>query len=216
MTKEGVASRVLPLSKFMHPADLDLLQPELKTVNRHFNADRPQHGARRWEYAMALRALEVGGLERGSPYSLLADVGGAGSPLRYMTPRYPWVIDPDRPDGMTLRAAVRSGGRTQAALCISVLEHVENLEESLADLDVLVLPGGMLFLTVDVQEQEGPDKRHFHWMRKRIFSPESWKKLLYFFLERDWKCLGWADDRWRGAHVYDYNFASLAVRKERR
>lgn len=217
----------LPLSKTLDLADYEELTEELQVVDRHFTSASEQHPARRWEYAMALRALKV--WKDGKDYRLpasIADVGGGGSPFASMVPVWPLIIDPEV--SFTLAHYVttpwHSEGEThprlyQAVFCLSVLEHVDDPNQFLYHLSCLVAPGGLLFLTMDCCDcpRHGigrADTHHFHWMRKRIFSIREWQSLLYEFrLNPPLSLLGDVDWSYHGDHVYDYSFASLALVK---
>ena len=221
--KSQIGSTPIPLSKLMAHEDYDCLRLELKVVDQHFTSETAQHPARRWEYALALRALHQWLHDTEPPAISWCDVGGAGSPFHHMPSevvdsttrtrisKLSCIIDPRLPvNGRTLHEET---GHWDVVFCISVLEHIDDLYEFLADLDRITLPGGMLFLTVDCQEEDGPDNKHFHWMRKRIFSRKTWMELGHFYLERGWEFLGWVDDRWRGEQVFNYTFGSLALKK---
>jgi len=212
----------LPLSKTLDPSDYDQLQLELVIVDRHFTSAREQHPQRRWEYAMALRAAKnsiLGGQ--------VADVGGAGSPLTEMIlDQHPdWssvtVIDPaseDLNDRYTLARWIQCYQcMFPVVFCLSVLEHVEDLDHFLYYLSCLVAPGGLLFLTMDYCSDEGAtwpeDHYHFHWMRKRIFNREQWSRVEEQFKTYQFTVLGAADWTYHGPHVFDYSFASLALVK---
>lgn len=208
------------LTRTIHQGDFDELKSELTVVDEHFDAQRPQHPMRRWEYALALRAFD----RADRTYASVADVGGAGSPLtEIMIGQFPdristvQVIDPDDYDGFTLDQWVRGRGYTfPSVMCISVLEHVEDLQEFLYHLCCLTAPGGLLFLTADYRGDEGPDDRHFHWMRKRIFTPATWTNdVLIPILKRDFSLLGPRTDpsQYPGDFVYDYTFVSAALVK---
>lgn len=212
-----------PLTKTLDPErDYVELAPELVMVDQHFYKAAEQHPHRRFEYAMALRALNVWMDQRKKQPFNLYDVGGAGSPFRYMpSGEQPvCVIDPAEPESYTLEQFVTAGTElADAVFCLSVLEHVEDLDQVLYHLSCLVAPGGLLFLTMDccddVTSGWPVDSYHFHWMRKRIFN---------------WWALGWTLgklDRWGCTSVgeialeladfhpavYDYSFASLALVK---
>lgn len=217
----------LPLSKTLDPADFAALTEELAIVDRHFTSAREQHPMRRWEYAMALRAFEQWG---GSSTHDCIDVGGAGSPFWRMLPvDNVTIVDPDE-DQKTLADYLRSNPRPRlspAVFCLSVLEHVDDLDQFLYHLSCLVAPGGLLFLTMDCcgcgsSRETGPqghrperDRHHFHWMRKRIFRVADWAALIHtYHLFPTFDLLGPSDDwRYHGDHVYDYAFASLALVK---
>lgn len=220
----------LPLSKTLDPVDFIELAPELAVVDQHFTSAREQHPMRRWEYAMALRAAATVDFPRTKQIKFV-DVGGAGSPFVHMLQQQGWIgtiVDPDAPIHTYQQFAAWRGDLadylvhrpclTDAVFCLSVLEHVEDLDQFLYHLSCLVAPGGLLFLTMDVQEHMGPDDKHFHWMRKRIFSPwEIQENYIYEDKEdrpfRDFSPLGIVDPRWHGPQVYDYSFASLALVK---
>jgi hypothetical protein len=209
----------LPLCKYLDPFDLALLKPELVTVDRFFTSASPQHPMRRWEYAMALRAASYAPHGTG----VLYDVGGAGSPLSLMLLAQlggpSSIIDPAyEPWPRSLEALVVSNPRmADLVTCISVLEHIPDLDRFCYHLACLVAPGGLLFLTVDICDQPGAaatDHYDLHWMRERMFNPHSYNNLLVSFLRRDFTVLGGTPDLdWHGAHVSDYSFASLALVK---
>ena len=213
----------LPLSKTLDPADFDSLAEELAIVDEFFTKDREQHPMRRWEYAMALRAIDY-------PPNLLrahrlADVGGAGSPFRYMAGEIGWqteVIDPDQPFGCTLADYFQKDYAQpfQRVTCLSVLEHVDDLDRFLYHLSCLVAPGGLLFLTMDYCDGYAeaidsvvPDTYHFHWMRKRIFNVFRLAQITHLLHQRDFTHLGPYDFSWHGPQVFDYTFCSLALTK---
>lgn len=202
----------LPLTKTMAPLDFSHLH-HLSTVEEHFYSASPQDEHRKWEYAMALEALEAHG--RGFVF----DVGGAGSPFKEMVLAHRdacGVIDPNV--NGTLEQWHRAHPEVQYSrvVSISVIEHVEFLEPFVHALTQAVQPGGLLFLTTDCWDREGiEDVAHFAWMRRRIYTPRSWRNLgdyltsscgFEYFGEQDWS--------YNGNQVYDYSFISLALRKK--
>jgi hypothetical protein len=76
-----------------------------------------------------------------------------------------------------------------------------------------VAPGGLLFLTMDFWDQPGPDRAHFHWMRKRIFNYGFERAIMEPLLDAGFFWLGDRDLTYHGPQVYDYTFASLALVK---
>lgn len=202
----------LALSKTYDPADLAELVPELKTVDLYFTSAREQHPARRWEYAMALRALKT--YVKTHTVYVAYDVGGAGSPFSSMCGVQ--VIDPE--EGADLATTVKNNPRlADAVFCISVIEHVHDLDQFLYHLGCLVAPGGLLFLTCDFWDQPGADTAHFHWMRKRIFTQEALLNIMYG-KERlhTFDVLGGLADYRYHAPIQEgwgYTFASLALVK---
>lgn len=215
----------LPLSKYYDPEkDLPALADELVYVDAHFTKDAPQSEHRRWEYAMALRALYIWEQE-GHRVSRVVDVGGAGSPFwRMLDVDNVQIIDPSIPGNCTLAGFVKDGSRTfSSVFCLSVLEHVEDLDQFLYHLSCLVAPGGLLFLTVDCCGCEDhlpeEDPHHFSGMRKRIFTYPALKKVGQALLARDFALLQGMDyldyqpRLYGGATDPGYSFASLALVK---
>jgi len=223
---------MIPLSKTLDLADFDQLTEELHVVDARFRDASEQHPMRRWEYALALHALRYYETQGIDPHvNLIVDVGGAGSPFWHMLhdEGYPrtQVIDPK--ENCTLQRYLRENAAlADAVFCISVLEHVKDLDRFCYHLSCLVAPGGLLFLTVDFCD--GPtilpactvdDRYHFHWDRQRIFNPYTHGQLTSLFLRRDFELLGPADFSWHGTHIADdrnmpetaYTFASLALIK---
>jgi hypothetical protein len=220
----------LPLSKTLDPADFDQLREELAIVDRCFTDEREQHPMRRWEYALALRAYrqwlqrdyETCGHANRTHGGRLADVGGAGSPWSRILGEeaggaHVTIIDPAyAPGPKTLAQYIRYGSLASAVFCLSVLEHVDDLDEFCYHLSCLVAPGGLLFLTMDYCDSRGAapaDTYHFHWMRKRIFNGITIRDLADIFTDRDFVLLGAQDYADHGPQVYNYTFASLALRK---
>jgi hypothetical protein len=211
----------LALSKTYAPSDLEVLATELVVVDAFFTSAREQHGARRWEYGMALHALHAWATQHG-PADVIYDVGGAGSPLRHMTNAL--VIDPDE-TGQKMRLAqfVTTNPRMAAVVfSISTLEHVKDLDQFLYHLACLVAPGGLLFLTMDCWNRSGPDTAHFSWMRERIFAMHDWSDLADTFCGTinyghggyGFAPFGGVDWRYHGDHLYgSYSFCSLALIK---
>jgi SAM-dependent methyltransferase len=215
---------MLPLSKTLDPADFAQLSKELAIVDAHFTDEREQHPMRRWEYALALDALWRWRTQSHREAAVIYDVGGAGSPFRWMSDGVQ-VVDPDSAGGITqhpyeLRNFVTQGTELAAAVfCLSVLEHVDDLDQFLYQLGCLVAPGGLLFLTMDCCGDPGHqiacrrDDHHFHWMRKRIFTLSHWEYLSLNLKPYGFELFGEADWTFHGPQVYDYTFASLALIK---
>lgn len=205
-----------PLSRYLSLTDYDDLRPELAIVDREdLGSQASTH--RRWEYALALRALEAL-----PPDARIVDVGGAGSPFHRMTRHRSGtaeVVDPQQPGGLTLAQYLQTCPRlADAVTCLSVLEHVDDLWDFCYHLSCLVRPGGLLVLTLDATDSAVQDSFHFHWMRKRIFDRGDLQQLLRLF--DDLECRPESDPSWQfgpypGAFVYDYTFASLVLRKHR-
>lgn len=203
------------LSKCYDPADLfpaDITGP----VEQRW--DEGQHWSRRWEYCMALSALKV--WQQGSTYSRwMIDVGGAGSPFSRMLSGYGdhvvTIVDPKR--NVSLAEFVHEPINAHLApcvFCISVIEHVEDLDQFLYHLSCLVAPGGLLFLTTDFWDRLGePDTAHWHWDRKRIFDAYTLGRVAGSLLQLGFSHLGGAADyTWHGPiENWGYAPASLAM-----
>jgi Methyltransferase domain len=210
----------IPLTKTLDPADFDQLPQELGIVDAYFSQDAVQHPARRWEYALALDAV-CRWRDQQTKYTYHAvDVGGAGSPFWRMLDavgRAATVIDPA--ENYDLASYMADLPRLSPVVtCLSVLEHVEDLDRFVYHLGCLVAPGGLLFLTVDFTDlspnRYPDDTCHFHWMRQRIFNRYSLNRLVLGPLLADhFALVGPADLDWHGAHVFDYSFASLCLQK---
>lgn len=218
------------LSRVLRPADLDSthLAPFLAIVDRHFTSESPQSEWRRWEYAIALAAIDQWRTVcAADPRGYTVDIGGAGSPFRHMYgPQGIAVIDPNEPDparSFTLANYLGMGTELAAVVtCLSVIEHVPDLDRFLYHLACLVAPGGLLVLTTDCWNHGGTDTAHFHWMRERIFTPgqlywHSGQLTVYDTLHRlGFDFFGGVDPSYPGPAFYGatgYTFASLVVRK---
>ena len=205
----------LPLSKTLDPADFDSLTEELAIVDQYFGTDRPQHDMRRWEYALALRAMG----RSFNPPKRHIDVGGAGSPFVRMTEAYGWfptIVDPEVNRSLAEYLELRPH-LADAVTCLSVLEHVDDLDQFCYHLSCLVAPGGLLVLTFDYCKQPGfhkpVDTYHFHWMRRRIFNDFTGGQVHGRFGHRDFALLGGIEWKDYGPQVYDYTFRSLCLQK---
>lgn len=221
----------LPLSKYYDPnKDLPELAEELAVVDEHFTKDSPQSEHRRWEYALALRAENTWRKTTGKDIYIGYDVGGAGSPF-YRMASVGLVVDPNAPapGDYTLENFVTPGTELASMVtCLSVLEHVEDLDQFLYHLSCLVAPGGLLFLTMDCCGCEGKlyhtpenDPHHFNGMRNRIFTPGllhtvAWTLEDLHFTPLDQLRDGferYAPRLYGGATDPGYSFASLALVK---
>ena len=205
---------MIPLTKTLHAEDYLILEPELRVVDTHFEAASPQHPQRRWEYAMALRAVSVwGGDGRRT-----MDVGGAGSPLYLMLEERDFhtvIVDPKV--SHALQAAAEAKLTADFVTCISTIEHVEDFFPFLDGLAQVTKPGGVLFLTVDIWDppvESTRDTAHFHWMRERIFTPKTWRMTAEQLKTKGFRFLGEQDWEYHGNQVYNYSFASIALIKK--
>lgn len=168
------------------------------------------------------------------PAREICDVGGAGSNfwqlLATQTSTDITLVDPvasiplaDLPDGrrtvwhcgtVESFAAETPHNQFDILTCISVIEHVKDTRAFFRACHTLLKPGGLLFLTTDYWDADGPDVAHFHWMRERIYNAGSVRKLLQGLRELGYKSFGAADWGYPGNMLYDYSVASLAVVKK--
>ena len=149
----------------------------------------------------------------------VADVGGAGSPfariLRDFPGGPPHIIDPLADTGTIQEYSGDPHDAFDVIFALSVLEHVPDVDDFLAACVWHLAPGGLLFLTVDIWDKEGPDTAHFHWMRERIFTLQTWHELAYTLSTQGMTLFGEEDGRYHGDQLYaSYSFASLAMMKE--
>lgn len=186
-----------------------------------------QHPHREWEYRMALATRESWRRSLPRPDEIplhVLDVGGGGSRFWevFDAPRYTCtVVDPERPPaggGAWVKALIDSDdpaipAQVDAIFAISVIEHTEHPRTFLAACAKRLVAGGLLFLTADCWDCEGPDVAHFNWMRQRIFNIGSWRKLLDAAREHGLVRFGEADWHYHGDHVYNYSFISGALVK---
>jgi len=207
----------LLLSRTLDPADYELLKEELKVVDAH--GIEGQHEHRRWEYALALHAVWRWQQRGGKLHDSLYDIGGAGSKFHLMLCEWcdvdTKVIDPRENTG-TVENFVRAGAAlADVVTCLSVIEHVEDVDHFLYTLSCLVAPGGLVVLTMDYWNRCGADTAHFNHMRQRIYCPKSYANLRLQCTPLHLHTFGGVDPSYHGANVYDYTFASLVLEKQR-
>jgi SAM-dependent methyltransferase len=204
---------MIPLTKTLNPEkDYTTLAEECALVDAV--GVEGQHTHRRFEYALALHALAAH-RPADAAYHVL-DVGGAGSPFSQIVDQLPWVacevIDPK------VNADIEgwpTATPVDAVISISTIEHVRHPTPFLRAIHRALKPGGLLFLTMDCWNCEGPDTAHFHWMRERIYNKASWQDLAkHATLHLGFKRFGTADYTYHGNFVWDYSFCSLALVKE--
>lgn len=171
----------------------------------------------------------------GLPWKLV-DIGGAQSNfcqalayLGHVEVVDPAIHTPDGQSGITHGSefnvshakysveeyAVGFPGRFNVLTCISVIEHIpqKQIQEFLRALHRLLKPGGLLVLTTDYWDFEGPDTAHFHWMRERIYTPETLRYLRKKIREVGFDTFGETSLAWNGNIVYDYSLVHLSYVK---
>lgn len=215
------------LSRCYDPADHDLWPAAKAVVDRCW--DDSQHPSRKWEYALALQAIDrwLAQTDRIGVYHL-ADVGGGGSPF--------WDMLSDEVQGVIIDPAAAKTSYTlretladhvnatyrvySIVTCLSVLEHVEDLDRFCYHLSCLLAPGGLLVLTVDCCGDQGEERGwpkdvyHWHWLRTRIFSFHQLQRLRIAF--RDLQLHAVDDPEWvwhEPLENWGYCPASLVLQK---
>lgn len=221
------------------PGDARDLAPFYSHLDHIPDVLASQHPIRRWEYAMTLRTIHRWMNEDAPLYPgalQIADVGGAGSNfwkvLGTLSNEPVLIVDAAcppagsipathnnqtvalHPSTVETYAATAAHGQFDILTSISVIEHVESITPFLRACHMLLKSGGLLCLTTDYCDSEGPDIYHFHWMRHRIYNAESVRKLLVRARELGFRSFGEADWSYPGPMVYDYSVASIALVKK--
>lgn len=197
-----------------------------------------QNPIRKWEYAMALRAIHGWRNDHAPDGPLhVCDVGGAQSGfwqvLAPLSPdKYIVIVDPAAPHGHVnavpgAKHIIYPCGIEEYATpvperrnsfdvltVISVIEHVEQVKHFFRACHTILRPGGLLFFTADYWDAEGPDTAHFHWMRQRIYNDSRIKKLLADLRDLGFQSFGHADWSYHGNQVYDYSIVGVAMVKK--
>ena len=216
--------------------DAPVLGPYLSEIARDPAVMAGQHPIRAWEYAMALRTLRRWTVQTDPPPALtIADIGGAGSGFWRMlgtrTTEPIALVDPDVAPIAADEAVVvpwrwdvesfsrefdPESPRFDVITCISVIEHVPDVLPFVRALHALLRPGGLLLLTTDYWDADGPDVAHFHWMRERIYNKPLAQQLLALLKREGFERFGGTNWTYHGPQVYDYSVLALALTKEDR
>lgn len=200
-----------------------------------------QHEIRRWEYGMALCAIQSWvrwywatfptATDRDAPRKF-CDIGGAGShfwkaltaltfePITLIDPSAALEVGPENRAVFVFKGTVEEYvprhplGQFDVLTCISVVEHVVNVRPFLKACRALLKPGGLLFLTTDYTDTEGDDVFHFHWMRERIYNAGRVRRLMEDARDIGFRNFGESDWTYHGHQVYDYSVCSLAMTRK--
>lgn len=205
----------LALTKTLDLADYEKLAYELEFVDKLSDSPemKAQHPHRRWEYAMALKAWGEWKTRKSAyDFTYALDVGGAGSPFSKIAMRAMAtckIVDPK------INSSIEdyTGEKATVIFSLSTIEHVESVDAFIGGIHRALLPGGLLFLTMDYWEGPSTDTAHFHWMRNRIFNWHSRQTLIELFQDFGYSMFGDVEAGYNGNTVYDYSFASLAMVK---
>lgn len=206
-------------NKSFHPDDYHALTYEtgLFEYVRQRVPGNIDHAHRRWEYSLALNAFLAEGcqtiLEIGSGGSLFAPMAAqAGLRVTVVdpSPRVAWAQTQgerlSRPIVWHQQDFMAYGGRHfDGIACLSVLEHVPDdlafFRRALHMADMIVA------FTVDFST----DGAIYNPYQLRTYDPTQLWHLASS--AADWELLDAPDWRDRGPQVYDYNFASLILRR---
>jgi len=236
------------LSRSLRLEDYDELAEEVRFVDEiqcQVGPPHPVHGRqhthRRWEYALAYRALKdvFGAVQR----LRIGDFGcgiGLWAPMllalgHRVTLYEIWTCENEewfviqqmesvrRARGLEANWQIRhvaigdlgdADRDFDAAYCISTLEHIRNERGAFVDLCRSVRPGGLLFLTVDFGSQESEIVMANNAFQ-RMYTKALMERLVDYAEEEGLGLLGGtADWNYTVPLVHSYSFASIALVKQ--
>ncbi len=206
------------LSKTLDVHDYMALGKYARHIDQYWDIPgREEHPHRKWEYSIAYKTLEENGTKS------VLDVGGGGSrfaPIMMMAGMGVLQVDPADNDWLITAQSKAinklvvydksdfmqwNGPRYDAVTCISVLEHIPDDLPFFMKLVRHVKQSGVLFITVDFS-QTGKALCGLHL---RTYTEE----MLFYLAEISG--MQWIDGHdytWHGNHVYDWTFASMALK----
>lgn len=199
-------------SKCLDPIDYELFSEHIlidKIMEKGSNF-RYEHHHRKWEYGLAIKVLLEANVKT------VLNVGGGQSPLSVALKNLGMAvteIDPMEPtqkiDGIKYIVdlfPIENLPKYDAIVCTSVIEHVPN--DVLFFKELLMHSNKIVFLTTDFSESgDAHSTAHL-----RTYSEKELKELIEIAKEYKFDTIGEFDYSPTGFHVYDYNFASLALR----
>jgi SAM-dependent methyltransferase len=210
------------LCKTLDPADYGLLSPELAVVDNAIRLTAGvgvlNHPHRRWEYAIALRALS-------GFADTVIDVGGGGyvlSAALALAGRNVTGAETDpahgplfaqaasmvgRPINFLVAAMESLPGTWGAVVSVSVIEHAADDAAFFRAACNAVKPGGLLVLTTDFAESGGAPVCPHH---VRTYDGAA---MLRLYQTPGFRPIGGTDYSDRGGPVNGYNFCSLVLWK---
>lgn len=212
-------------SKLVDLDDYEILSTDF--INETFDSFRDvcrfEHKHRRWEYGIALKALQD------NHTKTVLEVGGGGSlllPLLHLKGMDVTEVDPWDCADLLEKQTLKINGlpikyfqqdfmdfeldeKFDAVVCISVIEHVHDHEKFFLKLLEYVAPGGVLVLTTDFY----PTKQKFSDAHARTYAKED--LLRYAKLAKGFTFLGDGYDyEFKESHVFQYTFGSLVLKNE--
>lgn len=189
---------------------------------------RPQHPDRMWEYG---RILKIISYDRGLS---IVDIGGSGSalPQCFATLSHNvTIIDfDDESDRINKQNQILNTDvkfiasdflKTEPAqydvvVCVSTIEHVPDDDSFFVKILDSCKPGGLVYITCDfftspIHPNEPPTYKN--WVN-RTYTKEKLLSMANLASEKGFKLYGGKYDWvWKGAQVYNYNFASLILER---
>lgn len=216
-------------SKSLHPGDYawigesQLIPQMLERVNGP--PMRFEHAHRCWEYGIVLKALRDVGAKKvldigGGGSAFGASAGWLGMDVLQVDPSDsgPWVAEQAQKLNVSLEYVRKdffefdSKERFDAVACLSVIEHVERDTEFFLKLLPYVTEHGLLCLTTDFHPSaEKKTEGHL-----RTYGPKELLRFAALARAEGFEFFGPKPCYlWQGAHVNDYNFASLIMQRVR-
>lgn len=218
-------------SKVLEPIDYMEIGEEIEYY-RNIEATlgdlvRPQHPDRMWEYGRLLKLL-------GKTPQTLVDIGGSGSALPQCCATLGHsvtIVDFDdeseriNKQNQILNTDVKFIAadffKTEPALydivvCVSTIEHVPDDDSFFVKMLDSCKPGGLVYITCDfftspIHPNEPPTYKN--WVN-RTYTKEKLLSMANLASEKGFKLYGDKYDWvWKGAQVYNYNFASLILER---
>lgn len=195
--------------------DTSYISEPIKTIESYSlgKGFRYEHKHRSWEYGMAIRFL------RDYDVARVLNVGGGNSPLSSFladSGKFVAEIDPGSPDIVrknvsyiidSFPTSLFSTEKFDAVLCTSVIEHIP--DDISFFLGLLKISSKLVFITTDFSESgEAFSRSHL-----RTYNVNSIENLITIANKNDFEVVGRYDYTYDGNHVYDYTFASLALRR---
>lgn len=206
----------LLLSRTAAPTDFDELVAESHCLEQYDLGTAPFH--RHWEYALALHA--IGRWKEATHRAPRWPIYLLGGEEAFSHAAITWTEDVglltlSTKDAVEDALAVSGAPLADIVLCLSVLEHVVDLDRFLFELSCLVAPAGLLVLTFAYWNRCGADLADDHAERTRIFCPKTYAQTRTSLAGLQLQTFGGLDPTWHGVSRGDYTTASLVLEKRR-